>query len=114
MTLNRMSPAYKLFHPPFRPQPEDVAAAPHPPASHEPPFPYAPEDPPVPPPPSPAATAPAIMSGRRKPATAPKTDSESLPTAQSSLPIDPSASVRRADILCLNLAQDCSPGSAKK
>jgi hypothetical protein len=97
MTLNRMSPAYKLFHPPFRPQPEDVAAAAHPSASEEPTFPSASEDPPVPPLPPPTPTAPAIKSGRRKAAAAAKVDSESLLTAQSSLPIDPSASVRRAD-----------------
>lgn len=101
MTLNRMSPAYKLFHPPFRPQPKDVAAAAHPPASQEPPSPSAAEDPPVPPLPPPETAPPVIQNGRRKAAAAAQVDSQSPPPAQSSLQTDPSGTVRRADILCL-------------
>ena len=105
MTLNRMSPAYKLFHPPFRPQPEDVAAAAHSSASQEAPSPSAPEDPPVPPLPPPDTAAPVIQNARKRAATPAKIPSQSRPPAQSSLQTDPSASVRRADILCLTEVQ---------
>ena len=101
MKLSRMSPAYALFHPPFRRQPEDVAPVAHPLATQEPLSPSGTEDPPDPPLPPPAATTPAIKNGRRKAAAAAHGNSQSRLTAQSSSPIDPATAVRRTDILCL-------------
>ncbi len=83
------------------PQPPDVLAA-DPPASQEPPPPSATEDTPVTecplPAPATAASEPIVERPRQKAAAA---DRQSVPIAQSSLQSDPSAAVRRADILCL-------------
>jgi hypothetical protein len=104
MTPSRQSPAYALFaRRPTVPQPPDVLAA-DPPASQEPPPPSGTEDTAECPLPAPAAvaSAPIVKRPRRKAAAA---DSQSVPIAQSSLQIDPSAAVRRADILCLTGVQ---------
>jgi len=104
MTPNRQSPAYALFaRRPIVPQPPDVLAA-DPPASQEPPPPSGTEDTAECSLPAPvaAASAPILKRPRRKAAAA---DSQSVPIAQSSLQIDPSAAVRRADIFCLTGVQ---------
>jgi len=99
MTLSRMSPAYALFNRrPNPPQPPDDLAA-DPPASQE-----GTEDTAECPRPAPAAatSAPTVKQPPQKTAAA---DSRSAPAAQSSLQTDPSAAVRRANILCLTDVQ---------